>query len=350
MSDPRPFNPRPSKKPKTTMSALHIRKLYKPKYLPRISTNVLAKTIHGSVPLRDDEIVVKNIVTQFRLKTRDRLGSGSFGEAVKMSRERAKGILKELSGVKLNRSGRMNRTVVLKFQKMPDSKPKQKEWLEGCVRELYLHDHLSQSACETVAGVKFCAKDYVPKLYFGGYHVKTHTFVTAMELVNGRVIDTETAGGGKVSYAELRELEKAILSLWLAGYVHNDFNDHNVLVQTLGTKKPVVKIIDFGLSTHMSDLTGPETGRVRQRLKNFIREEWANDKKSLASRSLSFFSVDARENLRKRISHFLEGHRTGNEHKITELAAKLSLKNRTMHKNKLPPRQAAKDAVIRLPY
>ena len=248
------FNPRPSKKPKT---ALSHRKLYKPRYIPRISAETLTKTIHGSVPLRDDEIVVKNIVTQFRLKERDRLGSGSFGEAVKMSRERAKEILKELSGVKLNRSGRMNRTVVLKFQKMPDSK--QKEWLESCVRELYVHDHLSQSACETVAGVKFCAKDYVPKLYFGGYHVKTHTFVTAMELVNGRVIDTETAGGGKVSYAELRELEKAILSLWLAGYVHNDFNDHNVLVQTLGTKKPVVKIIDFGLSTHMSDLTGSET-------------------------------------------------------------------------------------------
>lgn len=340
------FNPRPPKKPKLSAPP---KKLYKPRYLPRISANVLAKTIHGSVPLRDDEIVVKNIVTQFRLKERDRLGSGSFGEAVKMSRERAKQILMELSGVKLNRSGRMNRTVVLKFQKMPDSKQEQKEWLESCVRELYIHDHLSQSACETVAGVKFCAKDYVPKLYFGGYHVKTHTFVTAMELVNGRFIDTTETGGGKVSYAELRELEKAILSLWLAGYVHNDFNDHNVLVQTLGTKKPVVKIIDFGLSTHMSDLTGPETGRVRQHLKNFIREEWVNDKKSLASRSHGFFSTDARENLKKRISHFLGGQRTGNEHKITELAARLSLRNRTMHKNKLPPRQAAKDTVIRLP-
>lgn len=42
-----------------------------------------------------------------------------------------------------------------------------RQWLKNCLREVYTQLDLATARCRQVAGQKFCASDFVPKVYFG---------------------------------------------------------------------------------------------------------------------------------------------------------------------------------------
>lgn len=148
--------------------------------------------------------------------------------------------------------------------------------IAGIRREIDVLKALSTSDAVTIGRKIYDVKRVVPKLYAAGYDRHMHAGVIVMQAFPGwetlyalmtrfnieaqsKLISIESI---YAKYAWVRsQLEYALTSLYVAGYVHMDLHAKNIVVNT-ATKK--LKIIDFGSSVKMT----PELrAEFRQRVK-----------------------------------------------------------------------------------
>lgn len=156
----------------------------------------------------------------------------------------------------------------------PDLTPEHhRQWRKACLRELYMHADLTAAKCKVVASQRFCPKEFVPALYFGGYDPTTECFVMCMEFVSGESLHKIVKERRLTKDAYLR-IERGILALSLAGVLHNDFHDENVMIDL---KSGRVTFIDFGQSTRLVDLFGGDYRKYQLYLewvREFIKTKW----------------------------------------------------------------------------
>lgn len=125
-------------------------------------------------------------------------------------------------------------TVVVKV-----AKPHGNNFFEGSVKENVVHQTLSRGS-----GVVICGKPVrasVPGFYFSAYDGKN--YITVMSMARGMAARKYIAKF-KPSARGYVKLEKAVASLWLAGYLHGDFHTGNWLADETGN----VEILDFGFA------------------------------------------------------------------------------------------------------
>ncbi|AGE52733.1 PBCV-specific basic adaptor domain-containing protein [Paramecium bursaria Chlorella virus CZ-2] len=131
------------------------------------------------------------------------------------------------------------------------------KFLDDSLRENLVHKHFTESpSCSLVSRAKpVCVSEYVPKFYmsFITKNSKEYETITVMNRAGYTTLATFLMGT-KLSQSDLVHLyvkiERAICSLWLAGYVHADLHKSNIMVTKEG-KNP--KIIDFGFSIVLPD-------------------------------------------------------------------------------------------------
>jgi hypothetical protein len=126
--------------------------------------------------------------------------------------------------------------------------------IEKRLREDAVHAYLTLAGCRTGAdGERWCARDAVPALHWGGYLVRDNAQVSVMEAVEGpELYDamSEMSRGGL--RAVLESLERATFTLWAFGVFHGDLHTGNAILQPDGK----VKIIDFGFAMVLDELGG----------------------------------------------------------------------------------------------
>ena len=151
-------------------------------------------------------------------------------------------------------------TVIVKVQQQQKNMP-DNVFFELVAQENTVHKKLTAApACRAVplATRPICVSEYVCK-FFMGYVTgspKKHVSITVMEAINGIPVDKfVTMMRGKTSLKASAkfyvEFERAVCSLWLAGYVHGDLHRGNALVNpTTGE----IKLIDFGTAFKLPDI------------------------------------------------------------------------------------------------
>ncbi len=125
-------------------------------------------------------------------------------------------------------------TIVVKV-----AKPHGNNFFEDSVKENVVHQTLSRGS-----GVVICGKPVrasVPGFYFSAYDGKN--YITVMSMARGMAARKYIAKF-KPSARGYVKLEKAVASLWLAGYLHGDFHTGNWLADEAGN----VEILDFGFA------------------------------------------------------------------------------------------------------
>ena len=129
---------------------------------------------------------------------------------------------------------RVGDTVVIKI-----AKPQGKTFFEDSIKENIVHQKLSSSSGSIVCGKPVRAS--VPGFYFSAYDGVN--YITVMSMARGMdarkyITKYRPSARGYV------KLEKAIASMWLAGYLHGDFHTGNWLADEYGN----VEILDFGFA------------------------------------------------------------------------------------------------------
>jgi serine/threonine protein kinase len=119
------------------------------------------------------------------------------------------------------------------------------------IRENIVHKRFSVDPCRPVprAQKPICVSKYVPKFYlsFIDGTPKKHESVTVMGLA-GDMSLAKFIGSKKIPVDFYVDLERAICSMWLAGYLHGDLHRENIMIDTR-TKR--IQIIDFGFALKM---------------------------------------------------------------------------------------------------
>ena len=119
------------------------------------------------------------------------------------------------------------------------------------VRENFVHKRLSAEPCRPVpaASKPICVSKYVPKFYlsFIDGSPKKLESVTIMDVAGSMSLD-KFVSGKKIPVDFFVDLERAICSMWLSGFVHGDLHRDNIMVDTR-TKR--IQIIDFGFAIKM---------------------------------------------------------------------------------------------------
>ncbi|AGE55267.1 PBCV-specific basic adaptor domain-containing protein [Paramecium bursaria Chlorella virus MA1E] len=153
--------------------------------------------------------------------------------------------------------------VVMKVAKQQPNQTDEK-FFKSSTRENVVHKELSVGHCYKIpdASKGTCISEYVPNFYVS-YIIgkrKRHMCITVMGFA-GRMSLVEYSKDLQFShwqspqrgdsYAKFYvQLEKALCSLWLAGYVHLDLHRENIMV----SKDGKVKIIDFGFALKLPDV------------------------------------------------------------------------------------------------
>ena len=227
-------------------------------------------------PMKGEKIAGVNAALKMRtsetmtfnpLKYGKKIGSGAFGTVYicKVTPALVEDLKKGFNagGIKIFSSlPKIGDTVIVKIQlqnpAMPDN-----EFEEDIARENSVHKELTSApSCYKIplASYPTCISNYVPKFYLSfvfGMKKKgpkgkiQHQCVTVMDSA-GDVSSRKFASVLKgLKTPELfvhwyLSFEKAITSLWLAGYIHGDLHRDNVMVNS---KTGEVKLIDFGFAT-----------------------------------------------------------------------------------------------------
>ena len=148
--------------------------------------------------------------------------------------------------------------------------------IAGIRREIDILKALSTSDAVTIGRKVYDVKRVVPKLFAAGYDRHMHAGVIVMqafpgwETLHALMTRFDIEAQSKMTSIESiyaknawvrSQLEYALTSLYVAGYIHMDLHAENIVVNT-ATKK--LKIIDFGSSVKMT----PELrAEFRQRVK-----------------------------------------------------------------------------------
>ena len=157
--------------------------------------------------------------------------------------------LKFGGGVVIQQIPREGASVVVKVAKQ--GKRSDKEFYIENVRENVVHRKLSGDSCSFVpASTKpICVSKYVPKFYvsFIAGSPKRLESVTVMDVAGDMSLD-KFVKGKKIPVDFFVDVERAICSLWLSGYIHGDLHRENIMIDTR-TKR--IQIIDFGFAIKM---------------------------------------------------------------------------------------------------
>lgn len=139
---------------------------------------------------------------------------------------------------------RLGKTIALKILV-----PSTRVAIINATRELYIHAMLANSSCKTIGRLRLCARNVVPKLYWGAFDGLV--FFIAMDVAPGRPVS---------SYASLTEaqydaIERAFMALWANNVLHNDGHMNNLFITPSGK----VTILDFGMAMYAKPLSGIKT-------------------------------------------------------------------------------------------
>ena len=116
------------------------------------------------------------------------------------------------------------------------------------------HVHLVKSPPEVIhtprGTLTLSARDVVPDFYFSGSLVRYGVYVVVMGVARGKTVDSllrrKSEKRAKFSPELVVVIEKALLTLAIAGVEHGDFHLGNIMVDD---KKDTIKVIDFGMTS-----------------------------------------------------------------------------------------------------
>jgi hypothetical protein len=116
-------------------------------------------------------------------------------------------------------------------------------WL---LREAQIQAYLTTAGCKTAEdGVRYCAGDVVPHLYWAGFFPEDNVQVVVMEGIDGKTLYRALAPAEReIARTVYDKVEHAVFTLWAFGIVHGDLHWNNVMVQRDGR----IKIVDFGFA------------------------------------------------------------------------------------------------------
>ncbi|AGE59844.1 PBCV-specific basic adaptor domain-containing protein [Acanthocystis turfacea Chlorella virus TN603.4.2] len=183
-----------------------------------------------------------------------KLGGGAYGTAylMRVTQTSLAAInegLKFGGGVVIQQIPREGMSVVVKVAKQ--AKRSDKEFYIENVRENVVHRKLSGDSCSFVpaSSKPICVSKYVPKFYlsFIAGSPKRLESVTIMDVAGDMSLD-KFVRGKKIPVDFFVDVERAICSLWLSGYIHGDLHRENIMIDTR-TKR--IQIIDFGFAIKM---------------------------------------------------------------------------------------------------
>jgi serine/threonine protein kinase len=137
-----------------------------------------------------------------------------------------------------------------------------RSFVRSAVWEMQIQARLSRAPCKFVGGQKFCAEAFVPKVIAGAYSPKHRAVFIIMEVVAGQPVTNRKR---TVTKAEFTEIERAVLTLWLNGIMHNDLSTDNVFIGRTAKGDPKVTLIDYGLAVPVRDIIVNATGASNAR-------------------------------------------------------------------------------------
>ena len=183
-----------------------------------------------------------------------KLGGGQYGTAylVKITPSVINGLQEGLAyggGRIVTTMPRVGEQVVIKIARQ--SKNRDAEFYQENIRENIVHKRMSTAQCRPVprASKPICVSKYVPpfKLSFIDGAPGRHESVTVMGLA-GNMSLNKFVKGKSIPATFYVDVERAICSMWLDGYLHGDLHRENIMIDTRTNK---VQIIDFGFALKM---------------------------------------------------------------------------------------------------
>ena len=178
-----------------------------------------------------------------------KLGAGEYGTVylVKMTNE----LFWELSSIYQHGGGKIitqfppvSTPVVIKIAKQGSGSDS--DFYKENVKEGLVHKRLYVAPCLQIGTKPLCVSKYVPKFYMSCVIGKPRNLraVTVMDSAGNTDLD-KYVRGKSIPVELFVEIERAICSMWLAGYIHGDLHRANIM---LDTRTNAVKIIDFGFA------------------------------------------------------------------------------------------------------
>lgn len=143
----------------------------------------------------------------------------------------------------------MGSTVVVKIAKQRGGKDS--SFYQENIRENVVHKRLSVALCYSPprADRPICVSRHVPKFFLSfiqGAPGRLES-VTVMDLAGNMDLD-KFVSRKDIPVSLFVEIERAICSMWLAGYIHGDLHRANLMIDT---RTYSIKLIDFGFALKM---------------------------------------------------------------------------------------------------
>ncbi|AGE50644.1 PBCV-specific basic adaptor domain-containing protein [Paramecium bursaria Chlorella virus CVA-1] len=183
-----------------------------------------------------------------------KIGGGVYGTAylIKITPSVINGLQEGLAyggGRIVTTMPRVGEQVVIKIARQ--SKNRDAEFYQENIRENIVHKRMSTAQCRPVprASKPICVSKYVPpfKLSFIDGAPGRHESVTVMGLAGDMSLN-KFVKGKSIPATFYVDVERAICSMWLDGYLHGDLHRENIMIDTRNNK---VHIIDFGFALKM---------------------------------------------------------------------------------------------------
>lgn len=171
------------------------------------------------------------------------------------------------------------------------------EWqfLQASMNELLNHMRLYTAPCQKINNISFCSKQYVPRLFFGGYNSNNKTFYIVMSQVRGTPIEyLESQNLQQLTAAQYMNIEKAMISFWLNGVTHNDFHSNNIF---LDPDKVKITVIDFGNSVYYPR----QIPKLRDHIRDLLRSRHWSQQSIVRATPTNYISTNHNLKLMKLI-------------------------------------------------
>lgn len=181
--------------------------------------------------------------TTFTIPSQYKVGGGMFGSAYKVVydtkiRDELENAYSSSTGKVYSESPAVGSTVVIKIAIQERNVP-QGEFFNMNIRENLVHKNLSESpSCALVSNANpVCISDYIPKFYLS-FIIKSdkkYRSITVMKDAGDKTLDKflNSSPSQKELLDVYVKVEKAMCSLWLAGYVHADLHSENIMLKKM---------------------------------------------------------------------------------------------------------------------
>ena len=228
-----------------------------------ISKNIRAKAFSEIVPnlakLRVSDVNKKPLQTSttFIIPEKYQIGGGVHGVAYKVEydtklRDELEKAYSSSTGKVYSELPAINSKVIIKIQIQKNETNGM--FINDTIRENLIHKKLSESSsCALVSNVNpVCISDYIPKFYMS-FIIKSrlkYRSITVMDDAGDKTLTNflRSSPSQKERLNIYVKVERAMCSLWLAGYVHADLHSSNIMI-----KNGDPKIIDFGFGVELPD-------------------------------------------------------------------------------------------------